>query len=97
MVDKEYSFDFKPSFKRDLKKLKKKKYDMEKLDKVYDALAEHDRQRLKNEFDDHQLTGNLKKYRELHVEGDWVVVYEVKKGKNILILMRTGDHDHLLR
>lgn len=33
---------------------------------------------------DHQLQGKLRQYRELHVEADWLLMYQ-KDGKNLII------------
>lgn len=33
---------------------------------------------------DHQLQGKLRRYRELHVEGDWLLMYD-KDGKRLII------------
>lgn len=33
---------------------------------------------------DHQLQGKLRQWRELHVEGDWLLVYR-KDGKKLII------------
>ncbi len=39
------------------------------------------------EWKDHQLTGNLSKYRECHVKGDLLLVYEIKpKGSKIELI-----------
>mgnify|MGYP001265806482 CR=1 FL=1 len=92
-----YSFEYKPNFKRDLKKLKNKGYDLGLLDEVFDLLAAGDSRTLIAKYKDHQLKGNLKKYRELHVLGDWLLVYRVSKSTMTLILMDTGNHDHTLR
>lgn len=37
-----------------------------------------------NSFRDHQLQGKLSHYRELHVEGDWLLVYQ-RDGKKFII------------
>jgi len=50
---------------------------------------------LPEEFDDHQLTGNLKNYRECHIKGDLLLVYQVQKTELILILVDVGTHSYL--
>ena len=38
---------------------------------------------------------NWKGYREIHIEGDWLVIYRVEKQELQLVLTRTGSHDDL--
>ena len=47
---------------------------------------------------DHQLKGNLKRYRECHIggTGDWLLVYEKRETDMILYLFGTGTHADLL-
>ena len=46
---------------------------------------------------DHQLKGNMKRYRECHIDGagDWLLVYEKRDADVILYLLGTGSHDDL--
>lgn len=83
-----------PSFLRDVKLLKKKHYDMSLLVKAQSALRHNDRTLLSGRYRDHQLKGNLREFRELHIQGDWLLVYRVNG--NQVILARTGTHDGLL-
>ncbi|WP_267472113.1 type II toxin-antitoxin system RelE/ParE family toxin [Schaalia turicensis] len=39
--------------------------------------------------------GNWKGYREIHLEGDWLLIYRVKHSELLLVLTRTGSHDDL--
>lgn len=41
------------------------------------------------------LSGSWKGYREIHIEGDWLVIYRVEKQELQLVLTRTGSHDDL--
>ena len=47
---------------------------------------------------DHQLKGNMKRYRECHIggAGDWLLVYEKRETELILYLFGTGTHEDLL-
>ena len=42
---------------------------------------------------DHQLTGNLKDYRECHLGSDWLLIYQLTD--QAAILSRTGSHSEL--
>jgi mRNA interferase YafQ len=46
---------------------------------------------------DHQLKGNLKRFRECHIggSGDWLLVYEKQETDMILYLIGTGTHGDL--
>jgi mRNA interferase YafQ len=47
---------------------------------------------------DHQLKGNIRRFRECHIggAGDWLLVYEKKDNEMILYLFGTGTHSDLL-
>lgn len=44
---------------------------------------------------DHELKGNWKQHRELHIEPDWLLIYQQKADLLILELTRTGFHADL--
>lgn len=54
-----------------------------------------DRELLSTKYKDHALKGNWKGYRELHIEGDWLLIYKVDREELLLVLTRTGSHDLL--
>ena len=91
-----YEFDYTVRFLRDVKHLKRKHYDMHRLDDVLDVLEGHDTSVLKTRYRDHQLKGGLSDYRELHVDGDWLLVYRIDGARLVITLVRTGSHDDLL-
>lgn len=82
-------------FKRDAKALFKKHYDPKKLENAIEAIFTEDHQLLRTKYRDHALKGNWKGYREIHVEGDWLVIYTIDRGDLVLVLIRTGSHDDL--
>jgi len=49
------------------------------------------------DWKDHQLKGNLKRYRECHIggAGDWLLIYEKRKIDMILYLFKVGSHSEL--
>lgn len=84
-----------PQFERNLKKYKRKHFDLEKLKMAVKAIDQEERDQLK-ELHDHQLAGSP--YRELHVLPDWLLIYRIdKKNTLILILVNLGSHDDLSR
>jgi len=42
---------------------------------------------------DHQLRGNMSRYRECHVAPDWLLVYQLAPG--VVTFARTGSHSEL--
>lgn len=82
-------------FKRDAKALFKKHYDVAKLADAIEALMRQNREELRTRYRDHALQGNWKGYREIHLEGDWLLIYRVKHSELLLVLTRTGSHDDL--
>ena len=64
-------------FKKDYKLAIKRNLNIELLDDVIRMLAAG--QTLPEEYNDHQLTGNLKDYRECHIQPDWLLVYRIEE------------------
>lgn len=79
--------------KRDVKLMRKRGKDMDKLQDIVDLLME--RIPLPEKHRDHQLTGNLKDFRECHIEPDWLLMYQVLEDTLILSLTATGSHADL--
>ncbi len=86
---------YRPAFLRDVKRLKRKHYDMKELKAAILAVSEQSSVWLK-QHRDHQLRGNLSAYRELHIADDWLLLYTIETD-GTLVLARTGSHDQLLR
>ncbi|MCI6099315.1 MAG: type II toxin-antitoxin system YafQ family toxin [Selenomonas sp.] len=82
-------------FQKDLKRAKRRGYDMELLTAIIKKLAQGEALPPKNR--DHQLAGEYAGCRECHVTPDWLLVYEIVEEELILILTRTGTHSDLFR
>ena len=80
-------------FRRDLKRLQKRGYNLDLLDEVIQMLAEG--KPLPARMRDHPLVGNYDGCRECHISPDWLLVYEIWQEELILYLMRTGTHSDL--
>ena len=80
-------------FKKDYKKIKKRGYQIEKLEKLLHLLAEE--KALPEKYSNHMLTGNFLGFNECHIEPDWLLIYRVENG--FLKLARTGTHSDLFR
>ncbi len=81
------------SFKKDFKLIKKRGYDISKLQNIIDLLAS--RQPLPQANKDHNLIGNYAGCRECHITPDWLLIYEINEDELILHLLRTGSHSDL--
>ena len=90
-------YNVKPTtkFQKDLKKIKKRGYDISLMVEVIKILASGMSLPEKNR--DHALSGNFSKYRECHISPDWLLIYEIDNDNLILILTRTGTHSDLFR
>ncbi len=75
-------------FKKDLKRLKKRGKDFQKLKIIVELLDEGEKLSRANE--DHGLKGALKDCRECHIEPDWLLIYRIEGSE--LCLVRTGSH-----
>ena len=64
---------------------------MSKLEQTVDTLIGGEQ--LSEKFNDHKLEGEYVKYRECHVEPDWLLIYKLD-GENIYFA-RTGTHSDL--
>ena len=80
-------------FKRDLKTIIKRGYDMTLLNEVVDILSEGKKLPEKNR--DHSLGGDYEGCRECHITPDWLLIYEIFDDSLILYLTRTGSHSDL--
>ena len=80
-------------FDKDLKKLKKRKYDLILLVQVINKLS--DSEILPEKYRDHYLAGDYKGFRECHIQPDWLLIYKIDKNILVLTLSRTGTHSDL--
>ncbi len=80
-------------FRKDLKRIRKRGYDLSKLDDVLQTLMSEEP--LSEKYRDHDLIGDYTGFRECHIEYDWLLVYAIDHGKLILTASRTGTHSDL--
>ena len=81
-------------FQKDVKRLKKRGYDLSSLTNVIQILA--DGKNLPPQNRDHALSGNYAGFRECHIAPDWLLIYEISEDTLFLYLTRTGSHSDLL-
>ena len=81
-------------FKRNVKSLKKRGYDLTLLYDIVSRLSNGET--LPKQYRDHPLKGNRKGYRDCHIQDDWLLIYKIDKSILTLILAETGTHSDLL-
>ena len=80
-------------FKKDFKRIKKRGYDISRLEKIVELLANE--VPLPEQFKDHNLSGSYNGFRECHIAPDWLLIYQVNNNELVLVLSRTGSHSDL--
>jgi len=80
-------------FNKDRKLAVKRGCNINKLKNIIELIREC--KPLPEKYKDHALTGNYDKYRECHIEPDWLLVYRIENDTLTLILFRTGSHSDL--
>ena len=80
-------------FKKDFKRIKKRGYDISRLEKIVELLANE--VPLPEQFKDHNLSGNYNGFRACHIAPDWLLIYQVNNNELVLVLSRTGSHSDL--
>ena len=79
--------------KHDVKVMKKRGKDLNKLIAVLDKLSKGEPLPLHNR--DHQLGGALSDFRECHIEPDWLLMYQIFNDELILSATASGSHSDL--
>ena len=94
------SSDYTKAFAKDWERLSRSgRYDLNRLKEAMLLLIANDAP-LSPEWLDHPLKGDWAGYRECHVGGDFLLIYEVddKAGKNgSIVFVRAGTHADLFK
>ena len=89
-----YKIQYTSRMKHDVKRMKRRGKDLSKLLLVLSALSQGKELPARNR--DHPLSGDLKDFRECHIEPDWLLLYQVCDDTLILTATATGTHSDLL-
>lgn len=85
--------DFEKSYKR-IKESGKLKFQVKEiLEEAINAPAQG--KKLPSAHKDHQLRGELKDYRECHIKGDLLLIYQIREEELLLVLVDIGTHSYL--
>ena len=88
-----YNLRYTNKIQRNIKLMKKRGKDLDKLKVVLKLLQQG--AELPAKYKDHALTGNYTGCRECHVEPDWLLVYEILNNELVILLLTTGSHSDL--
>jgi mRNA interferase YafQ len=80
-------------FRKERKLMGKRGWDLDKLTAVLDMIINE--QPLPPERENHPLHGKWKEWLECHVQGDWVLVYEINNAARTVTFHHTGSHSDL--
>jgi len=80
-------------FEKDVKRAKKRNWDMSKLSELIRLLGQGDLE--DSLFRDHPLKGKYEGLRECHLSPDWLLIYHSSIEQ--VLLVRTGTHADLFR
>lgn len=87
--------EYTAKFKRDLKLAKKRKKNINSLQKIMHYI-QHEKL-LAPKLRDHPLSNNWQGHRELHIEPDWLLIYKLIPKEKVVIFVRTGTHSDLFK
>ena len=80
-------------FKKQYKLMIKRGMKIEKLIEVMQMIINE--QPLPPEYCNHPLHGEWEGSYDCHIQGDWVLIYEIDKKVNNVVFHRTGTHSDL--
>lgn len=83
------------SFKKDIKRCKKRNYDFSILKKVISLLTE--KGTLSEKYKPHKLSGNYDSRWECHIKPDWLLIWKQDDTKKEIYPERTGTHSDLFK
>ena len=90
-----YKVKFTSAYKKSYKFMKKRGFDISLLDDVVNKLRLGIP--LEKKYNDHELTGNFKGFRECHVKPDWLLLYFIENNILTLTLVDTGSHSDVFK
>jgi mRNA interferase YafQ len=85
--------EYTTQFKRDLKLAKRRKNNLVLLQELMELIVSQ--RPIPAKHKDHLLTGNWQGHRELHIQPDWLLIYELLPKEKTVIFTRTGTHADL--
>ena len=95
--DTKYDISVTSKFKCDYKRIVKQNKNIKKLILVLEKIVKGER--LDDKYMNHLLINDkfYKNCLECHIEPDWILIYQIRKDKLVLVLTRTGSHGELFK
>lgn len=90
-----YKIKFSKAFKRAYKKIKYNSDLSELLQEIIIKLANDEK--LDAKYNDHNLIGNYKDFRECHIKPDLLLIYKKKEDILVLTCIDLGSHSELFK
>ncbi|MBQ1759221.1 MAG: type II toxin-antitoxin system YafQ family toxin [Prevotella sp.] len=88
-----YEIEYTGLFKRKVKLLKKRGYDLSLLESVIAELKETGT--LQEKYQPHKLAGNHAGFWECHIKPDWLLVWAKEENRLVLVMIDTGTHSDI--
>ena len=91
-----YEIKYTTAFKKEIKLMAKQGKDIKKLKDIVKKLA--NLEELEPKYRNHTLQNNkkFKNCNELHIEPDWLLIYQyINNNTLVLLLVETGSHSDL--
>jgi mRNA interferase YafQ len=88
-----YQLVYTNSFKKDIKRLQKRRCNFELIKEAIVILEETGN--LPVNYLPHKLSGNYEGYWEAHLKPDWLIIWKLLTLENEIWLTRTGSHSDL--
>lgn len=88
-----YKIVYTNRMKKDVRRARKRGKDINKLIHVLELLQRGTP--MPETYHDHSLSGELKDFRECHIESDWLLMYQIFEDTLILSATATGTHADL--
>ena len=80
-------------FQKDLKRMQKRGANLKELYTILEMLCYN--VKIPPQYKEHALTGNWAGCRDLHIDNDWLLIYE--ENEDTIFLYRTGTHSDLFK
>lgn len=90
-----YEVEFSGQFKKDIKRCKKRNFDIPLLETVLKILRR--KGNLPSKYKSHKLSGNYKDFWECHIKPDWLLIWNQDNVQKVIKLDRTGTHSDLFK
>ena len=90
-----YTIKYSTKFKKSIKDFRHNRQILDEIATILDRLANDEI--LEAKYNDHNLTGNLKDFRECHIRPNLCLIYQKQDDRLILYCLDIGAHSELFK